>query len=201
MAKIDFVRVEQHLGEALQHWFVKKLVEGQSVTYMRASSYFGSETAKPGPEDSVIVALKEWEQEVQEEEKEEDTTTQPKEPEEIAPSPQASIQSIPIEAEATPEIPPLFILRKRLLWFIRNHVVNIYKLLGTTKEEIIALRKKSPLTPEDDKRIQELLVKSTEINQRLMKKLGIDSDDALIESEKKRHLTKRFNIRETWLPL
>jgi predicted outer membrane protein len=98
-------------------------------------------------------------------------------------------------------VPPLYILRKHLLWFIRKRVANIYKLLGTTKEEVITLRKKKNLTPEESKRVDEILKKAQEINQRLMKKLGIDTDEALIEKEVQKHKTKRFNIRESWLPL
>lgn len=204
MAKIDFIKVEQNLGQALQLWFVKKLTSGQPADYPNAISFFGTAQAKPGPQDSVILALKEWEQEQLEEEMAEKGEVLPKkeDPSTLATTP--NMEQAPqtaIEPDRVPKIAPLFILRKRLLWFIRNRVVNIYKLLGTTKEEIVELRKKKPLTPEDEKRVLELLKASAEIHGRLMKKLGIDSDEALVASEKKRHLTKRFNVRETWLPL
>jgi hypothetical protein len=207
MAKIDFIKVEQNLGQALQYWFVKKLTKGERADYPNTISFYGSTRAKPVPQDSVIIALKEWEQEQREEEMAEKDNLQPKEVESKKEEPTPSLPNLDTDTETifqpatAPKVAPLFILRKRLLWFIRNRVVNIYKLLGTTKEEMVELRKKKPLTAEDEKRILELLKTSAEIHGRLMKKLGIDSDEALVASEKKRHLTKRFNIRETWLPL
>jgi len=122
--------------------------------------------------------------------------------EEVIETGKPQVQEEPMFQDApSPTVAPIYILRKRLLWFARKRVTNIYKLLGTTKEEVITLRKKKNRTAEDDKRIDELLQKSHEINERLRKKLGFSTDEDLIEKEKKRHITKRFNIRETWLPL
>lgn len=198
MTKFDFHKVEQTLGEALHHTFVKKLVSGEPISRPRAVSFFGVSTPKPNPQDSVIEALAEWQKEEAEEAAQESSL--PIEPQE-GPSISEPVSEIPFQSPTTPAVAPLYILRKRLLWFIKQRVTNVYKLLGTTKEEVIALRKKKEHSAEDEKRIQELVEKSTEIHQRLMKKLGLDTDDALIEKEKARHIRKRFNIKETWTPL
>ncbi len=201
MAKIDFSKVEQNLHQAMHMIFVKNLVAGKEVAHRHAVLFLGHHLDKPSPQDSVVEAINEWRMELAVDETVAETQK------ELA-LPQMEPVSAPDEEKAAQNIPqeeylisPLYKLRKHLLWFIRKRVANIYKLLGTTKEEVIELRKKKNLSEEEQKRVQEILVKSQEINQRLMKKLGIDTDDALIEKEVKKHRTKRFNIRESWLPL
>lgn len=205
MAKIDFTKVEQNIHDAMHTMFVKNIVSGKGSSRKRAIIYFGHHIPKPLANDSVIQAINEWriEQALAEvvAESEKDDVPTP------SPYPEKTITA-PDEDQAEAAIPqdkyvvsPVYILRKHLLWFIRKRVANIYKLLGTTKEEVIAFRKKTELTPDDYTRVGEILTKANEINQRLMKKLGIDTDDALIEQEIKKHKTKRFNIRDSWLPL
>ena len=223
MVKIDFEKVERNIGEAQHTWFIKKVASQKSVSYPRASAFFGHDVAKPGPQDSVIGAITEWRQDLLEEEITEKKAETEKElevpelshtTETLVPTEEKAEEEVKVEAtkeqalekpffEDIPSstVSSLYILRKRLLWFARKRVSNIYKLLGSTKEEVIAFRKKKTRTPEDDKRIEELLQKSNELNEKLRKKLGFSTDEDLIEKEKKRHITKRFNIRETWLPL
>ncbi len=202
MAKIDFNKVELNLSQALYTMFVKKLVSGKEGAHKRAVIYFGYHIPRPSPPDSVIDAINEWRIEQALAETVEEAGMKSEEP--YTPPPVTSPDEEKAEADVPDEeeaVPPLFILRKHLMWFIRKRVANIYKLLNTTKEEVIALRKKKELSPEEKKRVQEILAKALDINQRLMKKLGLDSDEALIQTEIKKHKTKQFNIRETWLPL
>lgn len=206
MTKFDFHKVELTLGEAMHRTFIKKLVRGEPVAYPGAVSFYGVNVPKPQPQDSVIEALADWKKEaleeeiaLQKEQGQQEGLPQPAVSSDEIPPPVAEIPFK--EPTAAPPVHPMYILRKRILWFIKHRVANIYKLLGTTKEEVIALRKKKDPTPEEQKRIHEILDKSTEINHRLMKKLGIDTDEALVEREQKRHIRKRFNINETWLPL
>ena len=201
MAKIDFNKVEQNIHQAMHTMFIRNIVSGKGSSHKRAIIFFGHHIPKPLATDSVIEAINEWriEQALAQAIAESENT------------PAAATEAIvtaPNEEEAEKQVPqeqyvvsPVYILRKHLLWFIRKRVANIYKLLGTTKEEVIAFRKKKELTPDDYTRVTEILTKAQDINQRLMKKLGIDTDDALIEKEVKKHKTKRFNIRESWLPL
>lgn len=204
MAKIDFTKVEQNIHDAMHTMFVKNIVSGKGSSRKRAIIYFGHHIPKPLAADSVIEAINEWriEQALSQVVAESENEAAP-----LSPYPEKSVTA-PNEDEAEDAIPqdkyvvsPVYILRKHLLWFIRKRVANIYKLLGTTKEEVIAFRKKNELTQEDYTRVGEILTKANEINQRLMKKLGIDTDDALVEKEVKKHKTKRFNIRDSWLPL
>lgn len=205
MAKIDFTKVEQNIHDAMHTMFVKNIVSGKGSSRRRAIIYFGHHIPKPLAADSVIEAINEWRieqalsQVVAEAEQQQSEAMSPY-PEQrvLAPNEEEAEACIPQEKYV---VSPVYILRKHLLWFIRKRVANIYKLLGTTKEEVIAFRKKNELTAEDYARVGEILAKAQEINQRLMKKLGLDTDDALVESEIKKHKTKRFNIRDSWLPL
>lgn len=209
MVKIDFSKVEQNLGDAVHHFLIKKLADGETVDNDRMIFLLGQHIDKPTPQDSVIEALIQLDAEENEEELSQELHPQQHEHEDkideiVAQSLVLSIDQepfTPLSKREEAAIPPLFILRKRILWFVRKRVANIYKLLGTTKEEVIALRKSPHLSEADLLRVQELLKKSTEINQLLNKKLGLESNDTLIAVEKKKHLTKRFNVRDSWLPL
>jgi hypothetical protein len=213
MAKIDFSKVEQSLGEAMHHFFIKKLVDGHFTGNARAISYLGQQRSKPGPQDSVIECLVDIRSEEEEEAKKEQELafgTLPEKATQAEPEISQEEQSTPfvpppeepmMADEEKPTIAPIFILRNRIRWFIKKRVTNVYQLLGTTKEEVSALRRKTTLSDSEQARITELIAKSSELHQLLNKKLGVGDNEALIASEKKKHRTKRFNVRETWLPL
>lgn len=210
MAKIDFLKVEQNLSEAIHKTFIKKLSKGKPSVYPRAYAFLGFNINKPKPADSVIDAIIEWRSELKESGAEIVNLTLPQQ---VVPPGSELLLSAPVgekDLTATPDVVPpdepihlhpVYVLRKHLLWFVRKRVANIYKLLGTSKEEITNFRKKKEFTPEELDRINELLGKARDINKRLLKKLGLDSDDALVEKEKKRHMLRRFNVRDSWLPL
>jgi len=111
------------------------------------------------------------------------------------------IQTFPIIDETTSPLPPLFLLRRLILWMRKKRVVDVYKLLGTTEEEIIAIRKKEKLTPQDEMRILEILKKGKLIKEKLLKKLGLENDKKIVAQEYKTQKNKRFNTKDTWLPL
>lgn len=100
-------------------------------------------------------------------------------------------------------VPPthLFLLNKQLAWFKKKKIKDIYTQLTTTKKEITDLEAKKILTDDDQKRILEILEKSKKLKEELLQKLGVGNDDALIEKERKKHINKRFNVKESWLPL
>lgn len=212
MPKVDFLKVEQNLSEAIHKTFVKKLSKGKPSVYPRAYAFLGHNVPKPTPPDSVIDAINEWREDLKESGSELVTDIPQQEPApgddlgSLLPMPETHEKDLTAIPDAIPpeepiHLHPVYILRKHLLWFVRKRVANIYKLLGTTKEEIISFRKKKEFTPEELKRIKEILDKAQEINKRLLKKLGLDSDDALVEKEKKKNLLRRFNVRDSWMPL
>lgn len=191
MAHLDFSKVEHTLGMALHHIFVKSLVEGQPINYARAIAYLGNKEAKPSPHDSVVEAMIEIQQEIDEVEK-----TLPV----FLPAIETQLTSQEEQVSAF-KVSPVSILRKRILWLIKKNVVNIYNKIGSSKEEMLLLRAKSELTKEEIRRVHELLNKTNELAIKIKQTLGIETDEALVEKEKKKHLTKRLNVRDTWLTL
>jgi hypothetical protein len=109
-------------------------------------------------------------------------------------------KTLPSEKFLEP-LSPLITLRKHLLWFKQQHFDDRYERIGTTKEEVFTFRRAAKLTPEQTQRVIELNHKAEKIKAELLKTKGSESDEDMIEREKKRHKTKRFNVRETWLPL
>lgn len=220
MGKIDFKKVEESLSKALQKRLMKKLVEGEPTVSERAVEFYRMDAGSaPKPQDAVIQELEQIEQEEKEFQEQEKRRLEQekaqKEGKPVAPlqkkeePPPAAALPTPPSKEEVVQVPtvgdvtftPLFLLRKHILWFKQKHVKDLYKLLGTTPDEIKALRKKKELSEKENKRIQELITKAIDIKARIMKKLGIEEDSSLVEKERKRHIHKRFNIKDTWLPL
>jgi hypothetical protein len=96
---------------------------------------------------------------------------------------------------------PLYILRQHILWLKRKHCDNRYELLGTTREEVSAFRTARRLTDKQIMRIKEINVHADEVKAAIMAQLGMKTEEKLIEKQKQKHKTKRFNVKETWLPL
>ncbi len=76
-----------------------------------------------------------------------------------------------------------------------------YEKLGTTKDEIGALRKADRLSEKQVLRVQELNKRAEEMKKEILKKTGKESLEELVEKEKIRHKRKRFKTRETWIQL
>jgi hypothetical protein len=189
MAHLDFSKVEQTLGMALHQIFVKTLVEGEVINYARAISFFGNEEAKPIPHDSVVEAMVEIQKDIDEIEL-------------TLPAFLPAIETAhPVEPSLEFKIPPVALLRKRILWLIKKNVANIYSKIGSSKEEMSQLRSKSELTLEEIRRVHDLLKNTHELALKIKKSLGIETDEGLVEKEKKKHLTKRLNVRDSWLTL
>ena len=114
-------------------------------------------------------------------------------------------------ASPPPEVPPsdaffepsslLYILRQHILWLKRKRYDNRYEMLGTTREEVMAFRHTKRLSDEQLARIKELNARAEEVKAGILAEQGIKTDETQIERQKEKHRTKRFNIKETWLPL
>ena len=74
-------------------------------------------------------------------------------------------------------------------------------MLGTTREEIMAFRRTKRLSEEQTSRIKELNARAEEVKAGIMAEEGMKTEDKQIEKQKIKHKTKRFNVKETWLPL
>jgi hypothetical protein len=221
VGKIDFKKVEENLLKALQSRFIQKLVKGEATVSEQAVSFYGMDSGpRQKPQDAVIQELEQIEQEEKafeeqekrrleiEQAKKEGRPIPPEKPKEEVkkedvlpkPPPQQDVRE-PIETVHDISFTPLFLLRKHILWFKKKHVKDIYKILGVSPEEIQALRKKQKISDVEDKKIKELLLKAKEMKAKVMKKLGLEQDSSLVEKERKRHIHKRLNVKDTWLQL
>jgi hypothetical protein len=96
---------------------------------------------------------------------------------------------------------PLYLLRQHILWLKRRHRDDRYELLGTTKEEIMALRAEKRLTDKQLSRVKEIIDRVEEVRAEILAKEGMKTVEEEVEGQKKKQKTKRFNVKETWLPL
>lgn len=206
--KIDYTKVEQQLQEALIRMQVDQLIQGKPITSKNAQDYYGlgDETPRPVQEDAVMKLIAEGltdEEQDPEEEISPDQDQMKQAPKRNTP-PQTLATPLPkaIPKETYDEpISDLMLLRRHIFWMKQQAMNDRYELLGTTQEEVFALRRKERLSPEDKLRIRALLQKAKAVREEIIEDLGAVSDDTLIQKEKKRHLTKRFNVREKWIPL
>jgi hypothetical protein len=223
MAKIDLSKVEAQLSETLHSMFVKKLLEGKATISSHAVAYFGLDDGRrPKPQDPIVEAiddLKKEEKELEWERYEEarqkalaegkPPPPPPKEepkvferiPPATAPDKIPSREKVPTLEEETVMLSPLFILSKHFLWFKQKKVKGVFEALKTSEDEVRALQEKKMLSELEKRRVEELLTKAKDFKEKVIKELGMQDDLSLIEQERKKHITKRFHIKETWLPL
>lgn len=96
---------------------------------------------------------------------------------------------------------PLYVLRQHLFWLKRRHSENRYELLGTTRDEVMAFRKTKRLNEDQLSRIKEINARAEEVKTTILSSEGVKSDEESIENQKRKHITKRFRIKDSWLPL
>lgn len=96
---------------------------------------------------------------------------------------------------------PLIVLRQHILWLKRRHREDRYEILGTTRAEVMAFRTAQRLTEAQVKRIKEINVRAEEVKAEIQASEGIKTEEANVEAQQKKSKEKRFNIKDTWLPL
>lgn len=231
MSKINYSKVEQELRQALIQMQMKQLAEGKPIISSRAQEFYGITTTPRPVHEDIIEQLLEEEAKKQISQQNETQTpfTQQEnipsleEPlnQSIHATPtQDSITQAPGRRTSPPKRPelaidlshtsetmetklsPLYILRQHILWMKRQHIDKRYELLGTTQEEVFSLRKKDRLSNEDLLRIKTLIAKAEHVRviweKNILKSV---STEELITTQKKKHRTKRFNVRDKWIPL
>jgi hypothetical protein len=212
MAKVDFTKVEESLATALQTNLIKKIVLGEPTVSTEAVSYYRMDDGpRPKPIDPIIQVLDEIRKEVDELEEEArlallaagggDAKTAKEETLEAEKTPAVIAAPEKVPTKKVPTFTPLFLLRQHLLWFKRKKIKDIFTTLGIQEQEIRDLRKKGTLSEEEQQKVIELLEKADDLRTSLIKKLGVEDDTVYIEKERKKHITKRFKVKETWLPM
>ena len=78
---------------------------------------------------------------------------------------------------------------------------KFFKKLGVSKKDIFKLIKNpASLTDKDWQIVKDIRAKIDVLKKEILKKAST-SNEELIEHERKRHVNKRFNVNERWLPL
>lgn len=85
---------------------------------------------------------------------------------------------------------------------LKRKDTKIYVKLGIAKEGVQKLLESTTnLTSEEWQKIKEIHLKIIEYKKEIARKIPQPTDEQLIEAERKKHINKRFNIKEKWLPL
>lgn len=79
---------------------------------------------------------------------------------------------------------------------------SIYKKIGFTRRSLKAfLNHPELLKPEDWKKIKEVKERIEAYKRELAKKLPHNSDEEIVNDQRIKHINKRFNTQDSWLPL
>jgi len=100
-------------------------------------------------------------------------------------------------------------LRKQLiaalhvdLAYLLKEGFNLYGKEKITKNEIKKFKENpAQLSSEEWEKIKKIKENVDQFKKELEKKIKSASNDDLIEKERRKHVTKRFNVNEKWLPL
>lgn len=91
---------------------------------------------------------------------------------------------------------------KRDLERLHKQDTNVYEKIGVKKKEIKKfIDNPNTLTPEEWESIKQIKDKIDIYKKELTSSLPKVSDDQIVEGERVKHINKRFNINEKWLPL
>lgn len=110
-------------------------------------------------------------------------------------------EKVPTKEDVEKPVHPIVLLKRHILWMRKKKIEKIYESIGITEEEFKELRQKEIFTPQEERRIVELLEKAKAFKQQVIEKLGLQDDEKVIEAQRKKHINKRFNVKESWLPL
>lgn len=91
---------------------------------------------------------------------------------------------------------------KRELKNLQKKDTALYTKLGIPKKELKhMIENPQALTSEQWELIKQIKIKIENFKADLAKKIPQVSNEALVDQERQKHVTKRFNINDKWLPL
>lgn len=93
------------------------------------------------------------------------------------------------------------IIKNELNW-LEKQDPEIYKKLGIKRKDIrFLLEHPHKIKEQEFVQLAQLKVKLDEHKKAILEKLAGNSDDKLIDQAREKHINKRFNVNERWLPL
>lgn len=108
-----------------------------------------------------------------------------------------------------PQAPSLTRDQNQLIHTLQREVKSLqkkgkgmYSKLGITKTDLKKMiDNPKELTQEEWDKIKQIREKIEKYKAELMKQLPQQSDDQIVESERKDHVNRRYNVNKKWLPL
>ena len=96
----------------------------------------------------------------------------------------------------------LEVLERELRYLDVKQHKALYNQLGLKKQEIRELiLKPSELKPEDWEKIKQIKEGIDKYRHEVLAQLPSSTNDKLVEEERRKHINKRFNVNDKWLPL
>lgn len=111
----------------------------------------------------------------------------------------SSINTDEIKTNIEAQKKMITILKFELNW-MHTHDISLHKKIGIKKSEIDALLSKPSLELEDLEKIKDIKAKIDTLKKEISEESSV-TDDQLIEKERIKHINKRFNVNDKWLPL
>lgn len=79
---------------------------------------------------------------------------------------------------------------------------SMYGELGVKKQDLkILISNPSSLTAEDWEKIKQIKAGIDKYRKEVMAQLPQENNEKLVEEERRKHINKRFNVNDKWLPL
>ena len=92
-------------------------------------------------------------------------------------------------------------MRMEFGYFIKKNK-NLYKKVGTTKEEMDAFfENPEKISAKNWKKIKEINTSLKKYIKKRNQTSTEEENETVVKSERKNHINKRHNVRDTWLPL
>lgn len=106
------------------------------------------------------------------------------------------------EEELTPERRQKIKQLQLALAWLKRKDKDLFTHLKFPKEKILdMIQNPDQLRGTDWTRLEMVLKRAEARKAQILEDQGVDDDEVLIEQQRQRHLKKRFNVNEKWLPL
>lgn len=92
-------------------------------------------------------------------------------------------------------------VQREIKFFDSKKHKTLYEGLGLKKQDIKALLSNAQLTPTEWEKIKEIKAKIDKYRRELAAQLPSETNENLIEQERVKHINKRYNVNDKWLPL
>lgn len=117
-------------------------------------------------------------------------------------SPSQSKQKTPLTAEEKKKQKLLDGIKRDIQYLDPKRHKQLYATLGYKRQELkVLLENASSLTLEDWEKIKQIRASIEKYRKEVMAQLPSHNNEKLIEEQRVKHVNKRYNVNDKWLPL